>query len=169
VRRLLPILANALTVLSLLVCLATVLLWVRAKPMADLLVYYSGRAGHTFMAYRDGMEYLQWPEDVDDPKTWLGDNRPSHSLGWHYQKTYAGQGGSGFTYVHRSASGDFNIGLPYWFICLITALAPAARLTSRLRRKRPPPGLCPKCHYDLRATADRCPECGTVTKPAEPA
>jgi hypothetical protein len=53
--------------------------------------------------------------------------------------------------------------LPYWFIVLSFAAMPSIwtyrRLRPRPTRRR---GYCSKCGYDLRATPDRCPECGAV-------
>jgi len=53
--------------------------------------------------------------------------------------------------------------VPHWFIAVLLAIAPLVKLRSLLqiaRRKRE--GLYLICGYDLRATPDRCPECGTM-------
>ena len=58
-----------------------------------------------------------------------------------------------------------NAHLPYWFLLLL--FAPGAlplihRLRARHRRaRRLRLNHCLSCGYDLRASADRCPECGT--------
>ncbi len=52
--------------------------------------------------------------------------------------------------------------LPLYLLFLLFAILPAhgllliRRLRARLRS-----GLCVKCGYDLRASKERCPECGT--------
>jgi hypothetical protein len=51
--------------------------------------------------------------------------------------------------------------IPYWFLSLVTLVVPSIWLY-RVTRRTYTPGLCLTCGYDLRATPDRCPECGTV-------
>jgi hypothetical protein len=60
----------------------------------------------------------------------------------------------------------WQITAPYWLLTtgVLLCLLPPARqmLHQRRNRRRLAAGLCGHCGYDLRATPDRCPECGTV-------
>jgi hypothetical protein len=73
-----------------------------------------------------------------------------------------------------SRSGGFDgwvAFVPCWFVCLMTAVSVVVPLTLARRRRaarRRLMGLCPSCGYDLRATPERCPECGTAV-PISPA
>jgi len=53
---------------------------------------------------------------------------------------------------------------PHWSLALLFTIAPTFWFIGphRRRAKRRKLGLCPTCGYDLRATPDRCPECGTT-------
>jgi hypothetical protein len=54
--------------------------------------------------------------------------------------------------------------VPHWLAAAIASVVPLGRLTRvlRSRYRRRSAGLCPSCGYDLRATPDRCPECGAA-------
>jgi hypothetical protein len=58
--------------------------------------------------------------------------------------------------------------VPFWFLAPLFALLPTLWLAKVLRRRRwIAANRCPTCGYDMRATPDRCPECGNpaVTMP----
>ena len=59
--------------------------------------------------------------------------------------------------------------LPHWLLAAPWLVAPVWRLRrTLLSRQRRAAGFCAGCGYDLRATPDKCPECGTpaATTPA---
>jgi hypothetical protein len=56
-----------------------------------------------------------------------------------------------------------SICFPYWLAVILTAAAPAWFIAGRIRRRRRIQSRqCLSCGYDLRATPDRCPECGAA-------
>jgi hypothetical protein len=78
-----------------------------------------------------------------------------------------------FVHVTRHAQRDGDdstviaISLAHWFAIMLPLILPAwsgwRRIIQPMRRRRASArGLCPKCGYDLRASPDRCPECGAV-------
>ena len=98
---------------------------------------------------RDSGQFARW---CDDPRFWqaAASQLPAIRSQWHDALDV------------RLAS------CPDWAVALCLLAAPVAWTCLMLRRRsRRNPNLCPRCHYDLRATPDRCPECGTPVGFAE--
>jgi hypothetical protein len=88
-------------------------------------------------------QHFQW---LSIPDSWFSKNEKPENPAW-------------FFYVVHNRTG-WCIGIPLWF-CLLVSVALLAR--SILVHRKFPPGHCRRCGYDLRATPDRCPECGTIS------
>jgi hypothetical protein len=77
----------------------------------------------------------------------------------------------GFGFGNRFSPDQFDdfwsVSAPHWAMLLALVAAPLAAVGTRLRRRRRRSrGLCPACGYDVRASRDRCPECGALPPPA---
>jgi hypothetical protein len=167
---------NSLTILSLLLCLATLALWVRSYWRFDELTERSGSTGRIpgFSSNfgEVSVSFFRLSPDV-----------PESAIRWRYETYRADREYVNSTWVNRFPKSsctsllgfgyrvDDNAALgssyraayfPHWFLVLLLAILPAIGLRSILgTRRENRAGLCPRCGYDLRATPDRCPECGT--------
>jgi hypothetical protein len=97
----------------------------------------------------------EWPYGPPGWMTWLGFST------YHFRDITRGDA------VNGPLTCDQTIAtVPSWLVVMVFALIPAWRLWKRIRFARP--GACRTCGYDLRATLDRCPECGTRVIQAQP-
>lgn len=70
--------------------------------------------------------------------------------------------------IYRPALTDEVLGMAgvYLLSALITWWLLFRLARRRLERRRVAAGLCGRCGYDIRATPQRCPECGQTVTPA---
>ena len=160
---------NLLTVLSLLLGVAAVGRWGRCHLVADQFEHYeNGR--YILVMFQDGViAYV------------IADESPPSSGGplrrWNH--AWGGTFGGGYdaTFGHSVANTTFGVNGTYrqrswwvgdWIVAMACVILPIfrARTWRRERAARLRSGLCTTCGYDLRATPERCPECGTPTKSA---
>lgn len=160
-RRLARYTLNALTALSLLLCVAMVALWVRSYAVAD-----HGRLdradGELGFASTKGRLLLVWTTarrpgssgHITGEPFELGDHGETLGFGTSFSvagfSVWSGTGGQ--------SSQWRDVIIPLWMVAGLGALLPC--LWVARRRSAPGAGLCPSCGYDLRATPERCPECG---------
>jgi hypothetical protein len=157
---------NIFSALLLLLCVAMAVLWVRSY-WVQIMWSYRGESGGTyFVRSNDGcIEVMDTKGITALPRTGFHEfpaDDSSNVFRWAYL---------GFD-VHlqdpTTATGLLWFDIPDWFICSVTAVLPYLWYRSyRRRRVAGRKGLCPKCGYDLRASKDRCPECGTVVTDQE--
>ena len=64
--------------------------------------------------------------------------------------------------VHSGGFTNYIIMVPLWIPALLLSMAPSLHVyCCALRRRRRLQGRCLTCGYDLRASENACPECGT--------
>ena len=179
-RRLARWIWNFATLLSLLLLAAVVVLWVRSGTVIDGYYWDGGRGTHDLRAVRSALGEVQYAnERTGYPSVLVPFHRGFASeRGNPLSLRYAGSAYPtagrasrwGPVRVHRVNTYWFAVTVEDWALLVLAGLIPAvrvARFGRKLhRRTRLPAGSCPGCGYDLRATPDRCPECGRATSPA---
>ena len=152
-------LLNHLSILSLLLWLAVVVLWVRSYSLFTIIMPAGAQERHGVSLYRGGFHVFRslGPEVKSGVAVINQDIRGRDEKSFRqFPHQFAG-----FGYM-TAAEGVACVRVPLWFPATLAAAVPLAALWTRLRNaRRHERGRCIRCGYDLRATPGRCPECGT--------
>ena len=167
---------NMVSVVSLLLFMATVGLWARSYYVCDALsrtrlapdgsprvvtvVFASDTGQLSYQRMTRGGGLAHWPAAEAQARVhgWMRETTKPRvrDHAWWPRKHHIAVA------LSSTAIGVGYI-MPLWIVTLLLAL-PGICVASQwaLRRRRHQHNLCVDCGYDLRATPDRCPECGAV-------
>jgi hypothetical protein len=173
-------LINLLTVLSVLLCAAAVVLWVRGHIVEDRLVWrnvngarwVSSAPGHLVIGF-ELANWSAWPTNGHGVHYESGPPQPVAEhvarmlvLSIGPRDTFEQRQGMGFGWYRwrpvSRASHFARLVVPLWAVVVVTGALPLWRAVRTRLRPRRRSGLCHACGYDLRATPDKCPECGAL-------
>ncbi len=168
--RIARLLIDGVALVSLLLCLATVIVWVRSYFVGDGFVWKPCTDAVYFSSYvaRGGvrMDRGEYHFDTAPYFDRQLDPTPTRPAGFH-----PGSVADAFGFDWHQGTDSQNqphtfLMFPLWAVVLITSVLPAQRLRALrrdlLRSRRTASGVCPRCGYDLRASPGRCPECGIL-------
>jgi hypothetical protein len=171
VKRLRRIILNALTVLSLLLCVATTGLWVRSYRAYDEIGFAKGDRWSAMVASSRGGILCGFRGTYSEPVEQHGWWRHRY-LANPFDFSWGSLPGFYVLFDHcgfalegakMNQTHYHMVIVPTWFILLVMFSLPFQWWRQHRRdSKRKLLGLCGNCGYDLRATPDRCPECGTI-------
>ena len=162
---------NVAAWVSLVLCLAITAVWVRSYWRADSI----GRIGQ---ARCPGIISMPGSLSFDITRADPGNERPGPRP-YYYWVTSRATRQSGITVGDKRVRFWFHINarfgygfviVPHWALAALLAVLPLLWWRrSRRGRLLLLRGCCGRCGYDLHATPDRCPECGTVAGRGTPA
>lgn len=148
---------NILSAVSLVLCLAVGVCWVRSYWRFDTLIWTKGTRYLAVQSREGYFVFLQQPNGTvqgwrfsDQPLTKRGISKVVNSLGF---RTHAG--------IMTSKGLVRDAIVPMWFPTLVLAIGSIGIVRKVFGAGAHPAGHCRKCGYDLRASEGRCPECGT--------
>jgi hypothetical protein len=173
-RRTRRVFLNALTITSTLLALTVAASWVRSYLAIDIFCFYppdnrswievAASRGHAkFSDYQFGFYIYpksfaaRWAYFSQDADCVMEREHAFMGISWGTTKTYR------WGEIVEAA-----VTIPHAYLLLLFAALPAIRIYRSIRRRRLMlAGHCRICGYDLRATPERCPECGAIPEKAK--
>jgi hypothetical protein len=178
-KRLLRILLNMFVVVSAVLCAAACGLWVRSHWVRDYAWVWtpwpaSASGQRTIKIDADsggGQLEIAWKvSSAAEREQVVQRNDLARRNFYHqtfpkvppiYAKSIPATAWNALGFKQYSGPTHTSVTVPYWSLVLLTAIPLIARAAAIARRRRRiKRGLCAQCGYDLRASPDRCPECG---------
>jgi hypothetical protein len=176
--------------LSLLLCVTVCVLWVRGAHHLDLAGVNYARSPRTdrhhgiyfevrsysgtlrFRFTRAGFDPVYFQGRSAEWMTWFRAEYPT-GLRWTFNATKPpSRERPGFDAGHEIYSGGaghywetWHLAVRAWLPIVLLLVLPAMWLNGRRKARRARRlGLCPACGYDMRASPQRCPECGAAAE-----